>query len=48
MARRTGGQAIVDGLLTHGIDTVFGVPGAQTYGLFDALHQAGDMPAPPP
>ena len=43
MARRTGGQAIVDGLLAHGIDTVFGVPGAQTYGLFDALHQVGDQ-----
>jgi acetolactate synthase-1/2/3 large subunit len=36
----TGGEAIVDGLLAHGIDTVFGLPGAQIYGLFDALHRA--------
>lgn len=37
---RTGGEALVDGLLAHGIDTVFGLPGAQIYGLFDALHRA--------
>ena len=40
MPIRSGGEAIVDGLLAHGIDTVFGLPGAQIYGLFDALHQA--------
>jgi hypothetical protein len=33
----TGGEAIVDGLLRHGIDTIFGLPGVQTYGLFDAF-----------
>jgi acetolactate synthase-1/2/3 large subunit len=33
----TGGEAIVDGLAAHGVHTVFGLPGAQTYGLFDAL-----------
>jgi acetolactate synthase-1/2/3 large subunit len=33
----TGGEAIVDGLLRHGIDTVFGLPGVQVYGLFDAF-----------
>ena len=32
MARMTGGEAIVDSLLRHGIDTVFGLPGVQTYG----------------
>ena len=37
MARMTGGEAIVDGLLRHGIETVFGLPGVQVYGLFDAL-----------
>lgn len=37
MARMTGGEAIVDALLRHGVDTIFGLPGAQTYGLFDAL-----------
>src|SRR5271156_1094201 len=36
----TGGEAIVAGLLDHGIDTVFGLPGAQIYGLFDAFHRA--------
>jgi acetolactate synthase-1/2/3 large subunit len=36
----TGGEAIVNGLVAHGVDTVFGLPGAQTYGLFDAFHQA--------
>lgn len=37
---RTGGEALVDALQAHGVDTVFGLPGAQTYGLFDALHRA--------
>ena len=37
MTRMTGGEAIVDGLIRHGIDTVFGLPGVQVYGLFDAL-----------
>lgn len=37
MPRMTGGDAIVDSLLRHGIDTVFGLPGVQMYGLFDAL-----------
>jgi acetolactate synthase-1/2/3 large subunit len=36
----TGGEAIVSGLVAHGVDTVFGLPGAQVYGLFDAFHQA--------
>ncbi len=40
MTQRTGGEAIVDGLRAHGIDTVFGLPGAQIYGLFDAFAQA--------
>jgi acetolactate synthase-1/2/3 large subunit len=33
----TGGEAIVESLLRHGIDTIFGLPGVQVYGLFDAL-----------
>ena len=36
----TGGDAITAALLTHGIDTVFGLPGVQLYGLFDAFHRA--------
>src|SRR3954471_8558094 len=42
MSRMTGGEAIVDGLLRHGIDTVFGLPGVQTYGLFDAFARNGN------
>ncbi|HEX4367823.1 MAG TPA: thiamine pyrophosphate-dependent enzyme [Rhodopila sp.] len=43
MARMTGGEAIVDSLLRHGIDTVFGLPGVQTYGLFDAFALASNQ-----
>jgi acetolactate synthase-1/2/3 large subunit len=40
MTTMTGGEAIVSGLVAEGVDTVFGLPGAQIYGLFDAFHQA--------
>ncbi|UPK33277.1 hypothetical protein IVB18_34390 [Bradyrhizobium sp. 186] len=40
MTTLTGGEAIVSGLVAHGVDTVFGLPGAQVYGLFDAFHQS--------
>ena len=33
----SGGEALVEGLAAHGVDTVFGIPGVQTYALFDAL-----------
>jgi acetolactate synthase I/II/III large subunit len=36
----TGGGALVQALIGHQVDTVFGLPGAQIYGLFDALAQA--------
>jgi acetolactate synthase-1/2/3 large subunit len=36
----SGGEAIVSGLVAHGVNTVFGLPGAQIYGLFDAFQQA--------
>jgi acetolactate synthase-1/2/3 large subunit len=42
MSRMTGGQAIVETLLRHSVDTVFGLPGAQIYGLFDALYERSD------
>jgi acetolactate synthase I/II/III large subunit len=42
MARMTGGEAIVDSLLRHGIDTVFGLPGVQVYGLFDGFARAAN------
>jgi acetolactate synthase I/II/III large subunit len=38
----TGGEAIVQSLLEHGVDTMFGIPGVQTYALFDAMHRAGN------
>jgi acetolactate synthase-1/2/3 large subunit len=40
MTSATGGEAIVSGLVAHGVDTVFGLPGAQIYGLFDAFLKA--------
>ena len=40
MTSATGGETIVNGLVAHGVDTVFGLPGAQIYGLFDAFQQA--------
>jgi acetolactate synthase I/II/III large subunit len=40
MTSTSGGEAIVNGLVAHGVDTVFGLPGAQVYGLFDAFHRA--------
>lgn len=37
----TGGDAIAASLRRHGVDTVFGLPGAQIYGLFDAFARLG-------
>src|SRR5471030_2542374 len=39
MSAKTTGQVIADALVTHGVDTVFGIPGAHTYDLIDALAQ---------
>ena len=38
-ASHTGGDAIARSLRAHGVDTVFGLPGAQIYNLFDAFHR---------
>ncbi|MBO0740172.1 MAG: hypothetical protein J2P51_01940 [Hyphomicrobiaceae bacterium] len=38
----TGGMAIVEALIANGVDTVFGLPGAQLYPLFDALQQKSE------
>ena len=38
----TGAEAIVEGLIAHKIDTVFALPGAQIYGLTDALAKSRD------
>lgn len=37
----TGGRAIVDAARANGMQAIFGVPGAQIYALFDALHGTG-------
>ena len=37
----TGGEALVRAAMANGIDTVFGLPGAQIYPLFDALQRLG-------
>ena len=34
-------DAIVASLIGHGVDTVFGMPGVQTYPLFDAIARSG-------
>ena len=33
----TGGEAVVDALTAHGVDTVFGIPGAHNLSVYDAL-----------
>jgi acetolactate synthase-1/2/3 large subunit len=38
----TTGQAIVESLVSHGVDTVFGIPGAHMYDFNDALAQRHD------
>jgi acetolactate synthase-1/2/3 large subunit len=42
MARMTGGEAIVKGLISNGIHTIFGLPGVQMDGFFNALFDAGE------
>ena len=36
------GEAVVDALIAHGIDTVFGLPGAHIYDFNDALQRSSD------
>lgn len=40
---RTTGEALVEGLAAHGVETVFGIPGVQTYALFDALARTPEI-----
>ena len=42
MVEMTGGQALVHALKRHGVDTLFGLPGAQLDNLFDALYAERD------
>jgi acetolactate synthase-1/2/3 large subunit len=38
----TAAEAVVDGMLAHGIDTIYALPGVQNDLLFEALFKAGD------
>lgn len=40
--RMTGGQALVESLVGEGVHTLFGLPGVQLDGAFDALHGSQD------
>ncbi len=42
MMELTGGEAIVRALLTHGVDTLFGLPGVQNDWLYNALYDQQD------
>lgn len=42
MTQMTGGQALVQGLLGYGVKTLFGLPGIQMDGFFNALFDAGE------
>ncbi len=42
MASMTGAEAVVQSLLSYGVDTVFGLPGVQLDPLFDAFYGARD------
>src|SRR3954453_17825419 len=42
MARRDGGQALVQSLLREGVDTIFGIPGVQLDWAYNALYDVGD------
>ncbi len=42
MAKMTGGDALVQALITEGTDTVFGIPGVQLDGLTDGMYRKQD------
>jgi len=42
MAHKGCAETIVESLIAHDVDTIFGLPGAQTYSLFEALRQHQD------
>jgi acetolactate synthase-1/2/3 large subunit len=42
MTKITGGQALVEMLRRHGVDTIFALPGVQNDALFVAFYDAGD------
>ena len=42
MSKMTGAEALIKSVRRYGVDTVFGLPGGQTYHLFDAIFNEGD------
>ena len=38
--QRTAGEAIIDAVVANGTETVFGIPGAQIYPLFDGIYKS--------
>ena len=42
MTKMTGGEAVVEALIANGVDTLFGLPGAQLDPIFAALHDRQD------
>ena len=42
MKKMTGGEAVVQSLITNGVDTIFALPGVQNDHLFNALHGKQD------
>ncbi|MEM7502813.1 MAG: thiamine pyrophosphate-dependent enzyme [Pseudomonadota bacterium] len=43
--RMTGGEAMLQAAVANGVDTVFGLPGAQIYPLFDAMYRTDSVQA---
>ncbi|MEZ4679286.1 MAG: thiamine pyrophosphate-binding protein [Caldilineaceae bacterium] len=43
MTKQTGGEAIVNAWIHHGVETIFGLPGVQNDWLYNALYDAGDQ-----
>ncbi len=43
MPQKTGGEAIVDSLIAHGVHTLFGLPGIQNDWLYNALFDSRDQ-----
>ncbi len=39
----TGGQAVIETLRAHRVDTLFGIPGVHTLSIYDALSQVSDI-----
>jgi acetolactate synthase-1/2/3 large subunit len=39
--RVSGGEGIIRAVMANGVDTIFGIPGAQIYPLFDAMYRLG-------